>query len=113
MKELHNYSQFKSVPEMDKSVQLYIEKYNLNERDLTVLWKLASYSVKFVGVSYLKTDTLADLTGYARRTIQRSLKSLAEKGIITRHSQFKPVKGGYSASITVINPYESYLARKL
>ncbi|MGI8277454.1 helix-turn-helix domain-containing protein [Bacillus mycoides] len=111
MKELHKYSQFKSVPEMDKSVQLYIEKYNLNERDLTVLWKLASYSCKVVGVSYLKTNTLADLTGYVRRTIQRSLKSLADKGIITRHSQYKPVKGGYSASITVINLYESHFAK--
>ncbi|EJQ42380.1 hypothetical protein IEE_03945 [Bacillus cereus BAG5X1-1] len=109
MKKLRKYSQFKSVHEMDKSVQLYIEKYDLSERDLTVLWKLASYSVKFVGVSYLKTDTLADLTGYVRRTIQRSLKSLAEKGIITRHSQYKPVKGGYSASITVINPFESHI----
>ncbi|KAA6479514.1 helix-turn-helix domain-containing protein [Bacillus cereus] len=109
MKELRKYQSFNSVTEMDKSVQQYIEKYNLSERDLTVLWKIASYSCKFVGVSYLKTDTLADLTGYVRRTVQRSLKSLAEKGIITRHSQYKPVKGGYSASITVINPFESHL----
>lgn len=108
MKELRKYSQFESVAEMDKSIENYLTEYALNERDRTVLWKVACYSVKFVGVSYLKVQTLADLTGYAKRTIQRSLKSLTELGILTRIDQFKPVKGGYSASITVINPFKSH-----
>ncbi|MED0943702.1 helix-turn-helix domain-containing protein [Bacillus mycoides] len=107
--ELRKYSQFKSVHEMDESIQQYLEKYDLSERDLTVLWKIASYSCKFPGVSYLKVDTLANLTGYVKRTIQRALKSLAEKGIITRVESFKPVKGGYSAFITVINPFDSHV----
>ncbi|ABK85516.1 MULTISPECIES: helix-turn-helix domain-containing protein [Bacillus cereus group] len=106
--ELRKYSQFKSIHEMDKSIEKYLTEYDLNERDRTVLWKVACYSVKFVGVSYLKVQTLADLTGYAKRTIQRSLKSLTELGILTRIDQFKPVKGGYSASITVINPFKSH-----
>lgn len=108
MKELRKYSQFESVAEMDKSIENYLTEYALNERDRTVLWKVACYSVKFVGVSYLKVQTLADLTGYAKRTIQRSLKSLTQLGILTRIDQFKPVKGGYSASITVINPFKSH-----
>ncbi|PEE18275.1 transcriptional regulator [Bacillus cereus] len=107
--ELRKYSQFNSINEMDESIQLYLEKYDLSERDLTVLWKIASYSCKFPGVSYLKVDTLANLTGYVKRTIQRALKSLAEKGIITRVESFKPVKGGYSAFITVINPFDSHV----
>ncbi|AXO97424.1 MULTISPECIES: helix-turn-helix domain-containing protein [Bacillus cereus group] len=107
--ELRKYSQFNSINEMDDSIQQYLEKYDLSERDLTVLWKIASYSCKFPGVSYLKVDTLANLTGYVKRTIQRALKSLAEKGIITRVESFKPVKGGYSAFITVINPFDSHI----
>lgn len=107
--ELRKYSQFNNINEMDKDVQKYLEKYDLSERDLTVLWKIASYSCKFPGVSYLKVDTLANLTGYVKRTIQRALKSLTEKGIITRFESFKPVKGGYSAFITVINPFDSHV----
>ncbi|MES9699853.1 helix-turn-helix domain-containing protein [Bacillus sp. JJ927] len=111
MKELRKYQSFNSVPEMDKTISEYLSVYKLKESEYTVLWKLACYSCKFIGVSYLKVDSLADLTGYSKRTIQRALKCLSELGIITRINQFKPVKGGYSASITVINPYESHLAK--
>ncbi|HDR7278987.1 TPA: helix-turn-helix domain-containing protein [Bacillus paranthracis] len=108
MKELRKYSQFESVAEMDKSIEKYLTEYDLNERDRTVLWKVACYSVKFVGVSYLKVQTLADLTGYAKRTIQRSLKSLTELGILTRIDQMRTVQRGQGASITVINPFECH-----
>lgn len=56
--------------------------YKLKESEYTVLWKIASYSCKFVGVSYLKVQTLADLVHYSKRTVQRSLKRLTELGII-------------------------------
>ncbi|MBJ7963811.1 helix-turn-helix domain-containing protein [Bacillus cereus] len=111
MKELRKYQSFNSITEMDNSISEYLSVYKLKESEYTVLWKLACYSCKFIGVSYLKVDSLADLTGYSKRTIQRVLKVLSELGIITRINQFKPVKGGYSASITVINPYESHLAK--
>ncbi|MBE7118629.1 helix-turn-helix domain-containing protein [Bacillus cereus] len=111
MKELRKYQSFNSITEMDSSIAEYLSVYKLKESEYTVLWKLACYSCKFIGVSYLKVESLADLTGYSKRTIQRALKCLSELGIITRIDQFKPVKGGYSASITVINPYESHLAK--
>ncbi|HHB1654152.1 TPA: helix-turn-helix domain-containing protein [Bacillus cereus] len=111
MKELRKYQSFTSITEMDNSISEYLSAYKLKESEYTVLWKLACYSCKFIGVSYLKVDSLADLTGYSKRTIQRALKGLSDLGIITRINQFKPVKGGYSASITVINPYESHLAK--
>ncbi|MED2799537.1 helix-turn-helix domain-containing protein [Bacillus thuringiensis] len=111
MKELRKYQSFNSITEMDNSISEYLSAYKLKESEYTVLWKLACYSCKFIGVSYLKVDSLADLTGYSKRTIQRALKVLSELRIITRINQFKPVKGGYSASITVINSYESHLAK--
>ena len=111
MKELRKYQSFNSITEMDNSISEYLSAYKLKESEYTVLWKLACYSCKFIGVSYLKVDSLADLTGYSKRTIQRALKGLSDLGIITRINQFKPVKGGYSASITVINPYESHLVK--
>lgn len=111
MKELRKYISFDSIAEMDKTIDLILKEYDLKDSERAILLKLSNYSCKFVGVSYLKNNTLADLTGYSKRTVQRALKRFVELGIVTRIEQFKPVKGGYSASITVINPYESHLAK--
>ena len=97
MKELRKYISFDSVAEMDKTIDFTLKEYNLKDSERVILLKLSNYSCKFVGVSYLKNNTLADLTGYSKRTVQRALKRFSELGIITRIEQFKPVKGGYSA----------------
>jgi len=109
MKELRKYISFDSVAEMDKTIDLTLKEYNLKDSERVILLKLSNYSCKFVGVSYLKNNTLADLTGYSKRTVQRAFKRFSELGIITRIEQFKPVKGGYSAFICVINPFERHL----
>ncbi|MGF9989986.1 helix-turn-helix domain-containing protein [Bacillus mycoides] len=108
MKELRKYISFDSVAEMDKTIDFTLKGYNLKDSERVILLKLSNYSCKFVGVSYLKNNTLADLTGYSKRTVQRALKRFSELGIITRIEQFKPVKGGYSAFICVINPFERH-----
>ncbi|WP_026591417.1 helix-turn-helix domain-containing protein [Bacillus sp. UNC437CL72CviS29] len=108
MKELRQYESFQSVAEMDKTIDRTLKEYNLKDSERVILLKLSNYSCKFVGVSYLKNNTLADLTGYSKRTIQRALKRFSKLGIITRIEQFKPVKGGYSAFICVINPFERH-----
>ncbi|MBJ8053373.1 helix-turn-helix domain-containing protein [Bacillus cereus] len=113
MKELRKYQSFNSITKMDNSISEYLSVYKLKESEYTVLWKIASYSCKFVGVSYLKVQTLADLVHYSKRTVQRSLKRLTELGIITRVESFKPVKGGHSAFINVINPFESHTVLSL
>ncbi|MDF9887662.1 putative transcriptional regulator [Bacillus sp. LEw-kw-24] len=113
MKELRKYQSFNSVAEMDNSISEYLSVYKLKESEYTVLWKIASYSCKFVGVSYLKVQTLADLVHYSKRTVQRSLKRLTELGIITRVESFKPVRGGHSAFINVINPFDSHTVLSL
>ncbi|WP_035435573.1 helix-turn-helix domain-containing protein [Bacillus sp. UNC322MFChir4.1] len=108
MKELRKYQSFNNVAEMDESIDLYLKRYDLKESERVILLKLSNYSCKSPGVSYLKNNTLADLTGYSKRTVQRALKRFSELGIVTRVEQFKPVKGGYSAFICVINPFESH-----
>lgn len=104
MKELHKYVSFNSINEMDSVVSKALREYDLKDSERAVLIKLSQYSCKYVGVSYLKNQTLADSLGYSKRTVQRALKRLAELGIISRYTQFKPVKGGYGAFVCVINP---------
>lgn len=109
MKELRKYESFQSVSDMDKAIDKALKEFDLKDSERAVLFKLAQFSCKFVGVSYLKNDTLAQAVGFSKRTVQRSLKRLAELGIITRIEQKREKAGGYGAFITVINPSECHL----
>ncbi|MDA1779934.1 helix-turn-helix domain-containing protein [Bacillus cereus group sp. BY9-3LC] len=109
MKELRKYESFKSVTEMDNTIDKTLKEYNLKDSERVILIKLSQYSCKFVGVSYMKNQTLADSVGYSKRTVQRALKRLSELGIITRIEQKRAKYGGYGAFICVINPFECHL----
>ncbi|OOR57260.1 transcriptional regulator [Bacillus mycoides] len=109
MKELRKYESFKSVTEMDNTIDKALKEYNLKDSERVILIKLSQYSCKFVGVSYMKNQTLADSVGYSKRTVQRALKRLSELGIITRIEQKRAKSGGYGAFICVINPFECHL----
>lgn len=109
MKELRKYESFKSVTEMDNTIDKTLKEYNLKDSERVILIKLSQYSCKFVGVSYMKNQTLADSVGYSKRTVQRTLKRLSELGIITRIEQKRAKSGGYGAFICVINPFECHL----
>ncbi|MGH0679018.1 helix-turn-helix domain-containing protein [Bacillus luti] len=109
MKELRKYESFKSVAEMDNTIDKALKEYKLKDSERVILIKLSQYSCKFVGVSYMKNQTLADSVGYSKRTVQRALKRLSELGIITRIEQKRTKSGGYGAFICVINPFECHL----
>jgi len=100
--ELRKYNQFDSIKEMDSYIEEVIECFNLNKTDRLVLRTLATYSCKVIGVSWLKVKSIADILGISPRTVQRSYKRLISLGILERHENFRPVKGGNGASVTVI-----------
>ncbi|MEI4800563.1 helix-turn-helix domain-containing protein [Bacillus sp. FJAT-51639] len=109
MYKLQQYESFQSVAEMDNTIDKTLKEYKLKDSERVILIKLSQYSCKFVGVSYMKNQTLADSVGYSKRTVQRALKRLSELGIITRIEQKRIKTGGYGAFICVINPFECHL----
>ncbi|WP_192825562.1 helix-turn-helix domain-containing protein [Bacillus pacificus] len=109
MKKLRQYESFQSVAEMDNTIDKTLQKYKLKDSERVILVKLSQYSCKFVGVSYMKNQTLADSVCCSKRTVQRALKRLSELGIITRIEQKRTKTGGYGAFICVINPFECHL----
>ncbi|HFK1472422.1 helix-turn-helix domain-containing protein [Bacillus cereus group sp. BfR-BA-01495] len=109
MKELRKYESFQSISEMDNAIDVALKNFSLKDSERVVLIKLTQYSCKFIGVSYLKNDTLAQAVGFSKRTVQRALKHLSELGIITRIEQKRAKTGGYGAFITVINPTACHL----
>lgn len=106
MQSLREFESFESISEMDDFVSTALEVLELTELDRKLLRLLAAHSCKFIGVSFLKVQTMADKLGVSYKTVQRALKRLKEIGIIQRVRQLRKVSGGFGASLTIIRPIE-------
>lgn len=104
---LSQYATFESVEDMDKSVEDHIAAhyYDLTESERTIVFKLASRSLAYPGVSHLKASTIADQVGVSTKTVYRSVKKLAELGIIEKVPGTK-MNGIKGASIYKILPFD-------
>lgn len=103
--KLAEYVNFESLEEMNHHVKLHVKNNQLNDTQYRLLTILSQYSVKYLGASYLKLDTLAGLLEVSKSTVQRALRALVFKGIIVKEHQFKPVSGGYGATVFIIQQY--------
>lgn len=104
--KLEQYTSFESLEELNHHVSLHVKNNQLTNTQYRLLTILSQYSVKYLGASYLKLNTLAGILDVSKRTVQRNMKALVEKGIITKKFNFRPVSGGYGASIYIINQYK-------
>lgn len=105
---LADYQTFSSKTELNENVSAHLskQKYKLNDTDQSVLLFLSRYSVKYYGASHLKVTTIADKLEKSRRTIQRSLKKLANLNMIEIKSFMRHVSGGYGANLYLILPFD-------
>jgi DNA-binding transcriptional regulator YhcF (GntR family) len=103
--KLEQYINFESLEEMNHHVKLHVKNNELSNSQYRLLTTLSQYSVKYLGASYLKLSTLSSLLDVSKSTVQRALRALVSKGIIVKKHQFKPVSGGYGATIFVIQQY--------
>lgn len=106
MENLIQYQSFNTIEEMDKFVENAVKCLDLCEFDAKVLRTLARYSCKVIGVSWLKTKTLADILGVSYKTVQRALQRLKKRGVIKRIRTIRPTRGGFGASVTIICPID-------
>lgn len=103
---LAQYITFDSVADMDKSVEdhMAVHYYNLTESERAIVFKLASHSLEHTGVCHLKASTIAASLEISTKTVYRSMKKLAELGIIEKVPSTK-LNGIKGASIYRILPY--------
>ncbi|KUF21977.1 Lrp/AsnC family transcriptional regulator [Bacillus sp. G1(2015b)] len=101
---IREYETFNSVFEMDSFISEALSYFELTEIERRLLRLLAGYSVKFIGVSFLKVASMADALEVSSKTIQRALKRLKEFGIIKRVRTLRPKRGGFGASLNIICP---------
>ncbi|MEC2221926.1 MULTISPECIES: helix-turn-helix domain-containing protein [Heyndrickxia] len=102
---MREFETFNTLSELNKHVQFVLENVDLLERERSVFMLLSRYSVKFLGVSFLKVDTMAEILNVHKRTVQRALKGLEQKGIIKRLKRIRIKSGGFSSSLTLINSH--------
>jgi len=103
---LAQYTTFDSVADMDKSVEdhMAVHYYDLTESERAIIFKLASHSLEHTGVCHLKASTIAASLEISTKTVYRSMKKLAELGIIEKVPSTK-LNGIKGASIYRILPY--------
>ena len=104
---LKNYESFTSINEMDQAVRgfLYKCKSSLSDGALKVLHFLWRYSVKVVGVSFAKYDTIATGVSVSRRTVIRAVKALEEMNFIKKIPTAR-MNGKQGVNLYVIQPFE-------
>ncbi|RDV27673.1 helix-turn-helix domain-containing protein [Lysinibacillus capsici] len=104
---LAQYITFDTVAEIDRSVENHIAAhyYDLTESERAIVFKLASHSLEHPGVCHLKAATIATSLEISTKTVYRSMKKLAELGIIEKVPSTK-LNGIKGASIYRILPYD-------
>ncbi|WP_338452922.1 helix-turn-helix domain-containing protein [Niallia oryzisoli] len=105
---IKHYQSFATVEEMDQVVRgfLYKFKSSLSDGAIKVLHYLWNYSVKVIGVSFSKYDTMAAAVGLSRRTVIRAVKTLEELSFINKIPTAR-MNGKQGVNLFVIQPFET------
>lgn len=104
--KLEQYINFESLEELNHHTSLHISNSDLSNTQFNIFTLLARYSVKYLGASYLKLDTIAGLLDVSKSTVQRGLRKLIKLNIITKVHNYRK-SGGFGATIFVINKFDS------
>lgn len=112
LQNLKAYSLFSTKRELNKSIYTHIDSNRLNKTDKRLFELISRYSIKYIGVAYLKVSTMADSLNVSTRTIKRSLARLETLSIIKRVNTFRKVFGGYGANIIQILPFKIQVSHR-
>ncbi len=107
----HNLSSFKDAEELNKTVRAYrdiirmsIKRTDVQSKLITLLEILKRHSCKYVGVSFLCKNSIADMMEVSYKTIQRLMKKLVELGMIHQISMKRKKDMLQTANAIIIQP---------
>lgn len=105
---IQTYQSFADVEEMDQAVRgfLYIHKSSLSEGALKVLHFIWRHSVKVVGVSFAKYQTIADSVGLSKRTVIRAVQHFEKSGFLKKIATAR-MNGKQGVNLLIIQPFSS------
>ncbi|QIH79463.1 HTH domain-containing protein (plasmid) [Macrococcoides canis] len=110
---LNHLATFETKHDLNETVKAYNKE--LNKQHYETLRLLSQYSLKVLGVSHLKIETIAAKLNKSVRTIKRHIAYLKANGYITVVNTVRRVTGGKGANAYVINTidYRKKLLRKI
>ncbi|WP_262997325.1 helix-turn-helix transcriptional regulator [Macrococcus capreoli] len=97
---------FETIIAMDRTVEIYNK--HLKKNQYRVLNFLKQHSLKIIGYSHLKLQTIADALELGKATVYRILKYLDEKGYITKIHTVSGKRKNNGANVYRINTYSQY-----
>jgi len=97
---------FETIIAMDRTVERY--NRHLKKTEYRVLNILKQHSLKIIGYSHLKLQTIADYLEISKKTVYRTLKNLDEKGYITKIHTVSGKRRNNGAMVFRINTYTQY-----
>ncbi|MBC6973033.1 helix-turn-helix domain-containing protein [Bacillus sp. Xin] len=107
----HNLSSFTEVEELNKTVRAYrdiirmsIKRTDVQSKLIALLEILKRHSCKYVGVSFLCKNSIADMMEVSYKTVQRLVKKLVELGMINQISMKRKKDMLQTANAIVIQP---------
>ncbi|AUB61963.1 cytosolic protein [Bacillus cereus] len=123
----HNLSSFTDVEELNKTIRTYreiirmsIKRTDVQAKLITLLEILKRHSCKYVGVSFLCKNRIAEKMKVSYKTVQRSMKKLVDLKILKQVAMKRTKDMLQTSNATIIQPiveevsdkeYTKYLAK--
>lgn len=114
-----NLSTFTDVEEMNKTIRTYrdtiyasIKRADVQSRLISLLEVLKRHSCKYVGVSFLCKNSIADKLEVSYKTIQRLVKKLEDLGMIRQVAMKRGSDMLQTANAIIIIPAEDEVTDK-
>ncbi|MDC2863802.1 helix-turn-helix domain-containing protein [Bacillus sp. BP-3] len=116
----HNLSTFKEIEELNKTIRAYrdiicmsVKRADVQSRLIALLEILKRHSCKYVGVSFLCKNSIADKLEVSYKTVQRLMKKLVDLGMIKQIEMKRKSDMLQTANAIVINPIVEEVSDKV
>ncbi|MBT2577412.1 helix-turn-helix domain-containing protein [Bacillus sp. ISL-8] len=116
----HNLSSFKELEELNKTVRAYrdivrtsIKRTDVQSKLIALLEILKRHSCKYVGVSFLCKNRIANKMEVSYKTVQRLMKKLVDLGMISQVSMKRKKDMLQTSNAIIIQPIVEEVSNKV
>lgn len=116
----YNLSTFKKVEELNQTVRVYkdtirmsIKRTDVQSKLITLLEILKRHSCKYVGVSFLCKNSIADMMEVSYKTVQRLMKKLVDLEVIKQVAMKRKKDMLQTSNAIIIQPIVEEVSNKV
>ncbi|HDR6754760.1 TPA: helix-turn-helix domain-containing protein [Bacillus cereus] len=116
----HNLSSFKDVEELNKTIRTYrdnirmsIKRTDVQSKLITLLEILKRHSCKYVGVSFLCKNKIAEMMEVSYKTVQRLMKKLVDLEMIKQVAMKRTKDMLQTSNAIIIQPIVEEVSDKV